>query len=208
LEQKRKPMQERSKVLFESILEATGRLLPKFGEALSTNKIAKKAGVSIGSLYQYFPNKDAIFGSLAEQLIGKNADTLFKSLEDSESDEDINSAISSIVNNTVDMFMVNEDKMKKLFMIVPRLPAFNVILAFRERFFDAVSVRFSKNYPDVPKQDMDRIAFVAVSAIIGVLQQHIVMKEKRLTPDEIKKTCCDMCIGLVKESLADFGVEY
>jgi AcrR family transcriptional regulator len=62
------PQQQRSRVTVEAILEAAGLLLAKKGYAASsTNAIARRAGVSIGSLYQYFPNKDSIFLALMER---------------------------------------------------------------------------------------------------------------------------------------------
>lgn len=57
--------QARSRATREAILEATARILEKRGRAaLTTNGIASRAGVSIGSLYQYFPNKEAILATL------------------------------------------------------------------------------------------------------------------------------------------------
>ncbi len=62
------PVQKRSRDTVEVILEAAAHVFMKKGYAAgTTNHIAHKAGVSIGSLYQYFPNKDAILVSLAEQ---------------------------------------------------------------------------------------------------------------------------------------------
>ena len=60
----RQPTQERAKVTVEAMLEATEQLL-RDGERISTNRIAKRAGVSIGSLYQYFPDKQALLAELA-----------------------------------------------------------------------------------------------------------------------------------------------
>ena len=57
----RAPCQRRSKVTYDAIIEATTQLLIEKGyAATTTNHIAERAGVSIGSLYQYFPNKEAI----------------------------------------------------------------------------------------------------------------------------------------------------
>lgn len=57
--------QARSRATQEAILEATARILESRGRAqLTTNEIARRAGVSIGSLYQYFPNKQAILATL------------------------------------------------------------------------------------------------------------------------------------------------
>lgn len=62
--------QARARQSVSAILEATTQLLER-GEIdqISTNHIAQRAGVSIGTLYQYFPNKTAIFVAIAEQDI-------------------------------------------------------------------------------------------------------------------------------------------
>ncbi len=65
----RKPArQDRSRATVDAILEAAVDLLSSQGYArTSTNRIAARAGVSVGSLYQYFPNKDAIVAALFER---------------------------------------------------------------------------------------------------------------------------------------------
>jgi AcrR family transcriptional regulator len=62
------PRQDRSKTTVETILEAAIDLLGTKGYArTSTNRIAARAGVSVGSLYQYFPHKDAIVAAIFER---------------------------------------------------------------------------------------------------------------------------------------------
>jgi AcrR family transcriptional regulator len=62
------PKQDRSKVTVEAILEATTRILVEEGyDKANTNRIAERAGISIGSLYQYFPNKESLMTALMEQ---------------------------------------------------------------------------------------------------------------------------------------------
>jgi len=62
------PRQARAKRTIESIFEATARIVEREGaEALSTNKVAQQAGVSIGTLYQYFPTKEAIVVAMITQ---------------------------------------------------------------------------------------------------------------------------------------------
>lgn len=59
------PVQARSGVTVDAILEAAAHILESEGlDGYTTNAIAKRAGVSIGSLYQYFPNKDAVTAAL------------------------------------------------------------------------------------------------------------------------------------------------
>lgn len=66
---RRGPRQDRSRATVDAILRATAHILAKEGyERASTNRIASRAGVSIGSLYQYFPNKEALARALIDQL--------------------------------------------------------------------------------------------------------------------------------------------
>lgn len=62
------PLQARSKAMVEAILEATARILAERGYAgTNTNLVAERAGVGVGSVYQYFPNKDALVAALHER---------------------------------------------------------------------------------------------------------------------------------------------
>jgi len=62
---RKSPKQTRSTETVSIIIEAAARILETEGHGIfSTNAVARRAGVSIGTLYQYFPNKDAIVGAL------------------------------------------------------------------------------------------------------------------------------------------------
>lgn len=64
---RRRPKQARAQATREAIFQATAQILESEGEArLTTNRIAEVAGVSIGSLYQYFADKQAILVAMAE----------------------------------------------------------------------------------------------------------------------------------------------
>jgi AcrR family transcriptional regulator len=70
--QRRSPMQARSRATYDAILEAASQILERGGaDALNTNDVAERAGVSIGTLYQYFPDKHAILLAAAKRdLVG------------------------------------------------------------------------------------------------------------------------------------------
>lgn len=59
------PSQQRSRFTYEVILEAAARVFDAEGMSATTNRIAERAGVSVGSLYQYFPDKQALLHELA-----------------------------------------------------------------------------------------------------------------------------------------------
>jgi len=79
LKPRKRPLQRRSRFTVDQILEAAARVFAERGYAgATTNHIAERAGVSIGSVYQYFPNKDAILVALharhmesASELLGR-----------------------------------------------------------------------------------------------------------------------------------------
>jgi AcrR family transcriptional regulator len=65
---RRKPKQARAQDTVEVILEATAQILRRKGRAaLNTNYIAECAGISVGTLYQYFPDKEAILLAMARR---------------------------------------------------------------------------------------------------------------------------------------------
>jgi AcrR family transcriptional regulator len=67
---RRQPQQRRARHTVEAVLDAVARILKREGcAAVTTNRVAEVAGVSIGSVYQYFPNKRAIFIALHERHV-------------------------------------------------------------------------------------------------------------------------------------------
>lgn len=80
---RRKPKQERSQVMVDAILEAATQILLEADYAsASTNRIAKRAGVSVGSIYQYFDNKLEIFESVLAGVFNR----MMKNLAETEID--------------------------------------------------------------------------------------------------------------------------
>jgi AcrR family transcriptional regulator len=71
--QRRSPTQARARATIEAIFEATARIIERDGiAALNTNRIAERAGLSIGTLYDYFPNKDAILITMARRRLAQD----------------------------------------------------------------------------------------------------------------------------------------
>lgn len=66
---RKQPVQARARASFAAVLEAAARILVADGPgALNTNAVAERAGVSVGTLYQYFPSKEAILAELVRAM--------------------------------------------------------------------------------------------------------------------------------------------
>lgn len=79
---RRTPVQQRSVTTVNFLLDAAAQILDEGGiAAYTTNAVAARAGISIGSLYQYFPNKDAITAALIHRAHEQIATTLEKAIE-------------------------------------------------------------------------------------------------------------------------------
>lgn len=79
---RKRPRQARSVATFEAILEAAARILESLGFAgFNTNAVAELAGVSIGSLYQYFPSKDALIVELIRRERAKLSTLIVEAIQ-------------------------------------------------------------------------------------------------------------------------------
>src|SRR5437879_8208086 len=72
LEPRKSPVQARSAASVDAILDATIQVLLSVGkERLTTTRVALRAGVSVGTLYQYFPNKSALLQAVLKRHLGE-----------------------------------------------------------------------------------------------------------------------------------------
>jgi AcrR family transcriptional regulator len=102
LSPRKRPAQSRAAVTVEAILEGAATLLERQGlEGYTTNEIAARAGVSIGSLYQYFPNKDAVTIALIEREMVGMADEVIAALALTPARRALQEAIRASVRNQV-----------------------------------------------------------------------------------------------------------
>jgi len=102
LNPRKQPAQSRAAVTVQAILEGAATLLERRGLAgYTTNEIAARAGVSIGSLYQYFPNKDAVTLALIERETVGMVDEVLAALALTPPARALQEAIHASVRNQV-----------------------------------------------------------------------------------------------------------
>jgi AcrR family transcriptional regulator len=102
------PQQTRSRRTREEILEATAHLLNRHAlEEVSTNHIARKTGISIGTLYKYYPNKDSILADLSRTYMQKDAELVAAILEkyDKYSSHQPSKLLDELVDALMDVHM-------------------------------------------------------------------------------------------------------
>ncbi len=121
---RRKPRQQRARATWNAILDAAAQLFGQSGYAsTTTNKIADRAGVSIGSLYQYFPDKDALLLALAERHIGEVTALLLEEFVALERDQpDLASTLTRLIDAVVALHRQDPAMHRLLFDQTPRTP--------------------------------------------------------------------------------------
>lgn len=123
-EPRKRPRQRRSAETVDRILDAAARIFDERGyRATTTNHVAAEAGVSVGSLYQYFPNKDALLVALAEHHIDEVAVQFGDRLARLRTDvPDLHDTIRALLDLTVEMNATSRLH-AILFSDCPRTPA-------------------------------------------------------------------------------------
>jgi AcrR family transcriptional regulator len=151
------PSQSRSALTVDAILEGAARILERHGlEGYTTNAIAQRAGVSIGSLYQYFPTKDAITAALIERESASIAQDVAAALQ-------INSfrqALTALVNVAVRQQLKRPELARLLDFEQNRLsvilPTSTDAMAVRQMVVDFLKQRCKPNMgnPELAAADM------------------------------------------------------
>jgi AcrR family transcriptional regulator len=100
------PTQKRSRERFERILACAAEIMAEKGsEAFRMSDIVERSGVAFGSLYQYFPDKTAIIGTLAARYNEVGHDCVRRDLSTIETFEDLHPALCNIVDSYYQMFI-------------------------------------------------------------------------------------------------------
>lgn len=99
------PTQERSRERFDRILAAATEILAeKGGDAFRMSDIVERTGIAFGSLYQYFPDKSAVIGTLAERCNAIGRDCVQRDLAEMKKLSDLHAALCRITDGYEQMF--------------------------------------------------------------------------------------------------------
>lgn len=108
-EPRKTPVQARSEATVEAIFEATIQVLLEGGpDRLTTTWVAERAGVSVGTLYQYFPNKHSLLFSVAERHLNRVADAVVRACQRNHG-QPVATMIESVVQAYVEAKLERSD---------------------------------------------------------------------------------------------------
>jgi len=193
------PRQERSQATVDAILDATARILVGIGyDRASTNRIAAAAGVSIGSLYQYFPNKEALVAALVERHIAEMTAVITTKLAEMK-DVDCAVAAREIVAAQLDAHMVDPKLHKVLMEQVPRTGRLERLVGVERAMQALVRAELERRLPELRLTNLDVAAFVLVNAVEGVTHAAMMRYPNEVPREELQRELTDLLIRYLKE---------
>ena len=164
-EARRLPKQERSKAKFQRILNSATKLMAEHGvEGISTQQVAEHANVAIGTLYQFFPNMEAIKRTLIEHVIEQLYDN-FKEALTNAANKELNQ-LGDLLIDTMLNFYGQRPEMVSIFMMSRSSEAFiNLNEQFNERVINAITTFIICQ--DSSKNEVKVRQNVRVSVMVG-----------------------------------------
>jgi AcrR family transcriptional regulator len=182
---RKQPKQDRSQATVEAILTAAAHILIESGtEKFTTNRVAELAGVSIGSLYQYFPNKKALLFALAQQNAQQMIQLAQKHLTDVEN-LTIPEVIQQIVRAAIAAHSVNPRLHRVLHEQISRdevMPAGadaqmeNLLRSFLEQRRDQIK-----------PNNLDLTVFIVSCTIESLIQRALLNRSDWLNNSELEQ---------------------
>lgn len=164
LQPRRKPRQVRAELTRERILTAAAHVFAEHGYAAgTTNRIAERARISIGSLYQYFPNKDAVLAELLVRHLDRGTWTATDQLDLSAGS--LESTVRALVRDAIDN---HRDDPQLLRIMIEEAPRSQELLDTIDRHgkMRVAQVRdLLARHPDVRVRDLDTAAELIVFTV-------------------------------------------
>lgn len=191
---RKQPRQRRAQETVDAILQATARLLVDDGyEKVTTNRVAEQAGVSIGSLYQYFPSKEAIVAALVDehtdhmlQLLAQNAEELRgASLEDS---------VRTYVKAQLQAHAMEPELHRALVEQLPRLHGFDRVREINLQAIALVEAFFGQHAHRIRVKDLHLAAYICVHAVEANTHAAILDGPQRLNDVKLAEELCHLVL--------------
>lgn len=166
--------QKRSRVTVETLLDATARVLVREGyDRASTNRIAAKAGVSVGSLYQYFPNKEALVAALVARHNREMLQLLRAALAEMAS-RDVATVMRELVRAMVDAHLVDPVLHRIFAEQVPRMGQLAKIEALQKEIFLLIRGYLETRRSEIAVEDLDSATSICVTTVESLTHEFVI----------------------------------
>ena len=183
---RRAPKQERAQEKIELILEAATRIIDKDGlEGLTTNRIAELAGISIGTLYQYFGSKAAILEVLGQREMKTVNENIIATLSNSKSGESQEPA-RILIDCVLGAFGGRSRVHRELLEYAWQMGHANNIDASSKLIANLLATKGVPNANGQAIRFSPEEAFVITHAFTGVIRASIGQSAKEMSIEEIK----------------------
>lgn len=200
---KRKPKTKRAIETTETIIQTAIQILLKDGlDALNTNAIAERAGVSVGSLYQYYADKDHIIADILDRNIQAKINYVKEAIHIGSMFEPVLDVVDSIVNNIVDKSDENLNRLEAI-LIPYALTHKNVYLNKKiregnEMFIPLLEVLLDSKLPSMKKRNLPAVSFFLVQASRAIIIGPALNPDLKLTKDDVKTELKKLIIGYLE----------
>lgn len=197
--QKKQPLQSRSKETVNSILEAATRILKRDGITnLNTNRIAEVAGVSVGSIYQFFKNKESILEELLTSTLDKNLEDLMKILDQGDG-----KSLRPFFDKLVDGIYLNFDKRGAITTaLLEHAPQLIGVKRFRkidERLIPILLEKMKSRGVKIRSRDPETAIFVILQSIRGVVSMSYTRPYSDDERRRVKRELVDLCTRYMED---------
>ena len=183
LEPRKTPVQARSTASVEAILDATLQVLLHVGkERLTTTRVAQRAGVSVGTLYQYFPNKSALLQAALKRHLTAVSDEVV-SVCRNQTGQPLAQMATALITAFLDAKMRNVKTSVALYSVSSDLDGARIVQQMGVRFNKAVAEMLETAQEQLTT-DPRLIATMLQSASVGVSRRILESSspEKQLEP--------------------------
>ncbi len=169
LDLRKRPIQTRSAVTVDAISEATIQVLLSVGpDQLTTTRVAERAGVSVGTLYQYFPNKHSLLFSVLQQHLDHVADAVEHACRQSHG-ERVSTMVDSVVRAFVDAKLERADISMALYAVATGREETALVKRHVKRILVAFASMLA-TASDAQFDDLPLTSFFVFSAMGGVMR--------------------------------------
>ena len=178
---RKSPTQQRSQLTVAALLKATAHILVKEGyESASTNRIAAAAGVSIGSLYQYFPSKEALVAAVVDRHMQEMLE-LLRAAVDRVREQPVEAATRELVKVMIDAHRVDPRLHRALVEQVPRVGRLENVRAIDREAYTLIRAYLEAHREELRVADRDVASFVCVATVEALTHAAVVNRPEVLS---------------------------